>query len=114
MTKPNTWKTASTIFLFCIATAMVSPAQMFKTLVHFSGTGYSPGLSPVQGPNGSLYGTTYYGGQSSCDDAYGLGCGVVYKVTSRGALTVLYNFSDLNLANGIFPDSLVLAGDGNF
>jgi uncharacterized repeat protein (TIGR03803 family) len=43
--------------------------------------------------NGMLYGTTMYGGSSYRGKyCYGSGCGTVFKITSSGVLTVLYNF----------------------
>jgi uncharacterized repeat protein (TIGR03803 family) len=39
---------------------------------------------------GTLYGTTQFGGGTGCSG--GVGCGTVFKVTPRGAETVLYSF----------------------
>jgi uncharacterized repeat protein (TIGR03803 family) len=51
---------------------------------------------------GNLYGTTYYGGNSSeCE--YG-GCGVVFKLTPEGKETVLYSFcAQTNCTDGGQP-----------
>ena len=61
--------------------------------------GGADGATPVQGlirdKAGSLYGTTFYGGNSSC---FG-GCGTVYKLTPQGSgyhETVLYRFGGGN------------------
>jgi uncharacterized repeat protein (TIGR03803 family) len=63
----------------------------------------------VQGADGDFYGTTSSGGTSSnCSG----GCGTVFKITSTGTLTTLYNF---DLTDGSNPEGpLVLAADGNF
>lgn len=61
----------------------------------------SPNLGLVMAENGTLYGTTYYGGDASCNDGGGLGvgCGAVYSLTpssSQGGAwteTVLHAFS---------------------
>jgi uncharacterized repeat protein (TIGR03803 family) len=67
----------------------ISPTGQFKLLYTFcslancaDGTGApSP---PVQGSDGNLYGVAVFGGAT--------GHGVVYRLTSAGAYTVLYNF----------------------
>jgi len=74
-----------------LATASALPAQGLTTLYSFctgsggncpDGKNVYAGL--VQGPDGSLYGTTYQGG------AYG--GGTVFKIGPSGGLTTLYNF----------------------
>lgn len=78
----------------------------------------------VQGSDGNFYGTTTVGGANGvggemCGSqilpAY-LGCGTVFKLTPKGALTTLYSFcSKPNCADGYQPMSgLVQATDGNF
>jgi uncharacterized repeat protein (TIGR03803 family) len=42
--------------------------------------------------NGTLYGTTTFGGSSSCSAASGSGCGTVFSITTSGTETVLYSF----------------------
>jgi uncharacterized repeat protein (TIGR03803 family) len=73
--------------------------------------GESPNL-PAQGNDGNFYGTAQYGGDATCR------CGVVYKATAGGTITVLHNFTgyvsstdyDGNRPIGI----LVQDSDGNF
>jgi len=64
-----------------------------KQTVLYSFTGGSDGGSPVQGlirdGNGNLYGTTYAGGNMSCQ----YGCGVVFRLSKTGKETVLYSFT---------------------
>lgn len=102
--------------MLCVATAMVSPAQTFTSLASFDGgNGGDPQyMSLVQGPDGSLYGTTTYGGVISCEPK--LGCGVVFKVTTEGKLTVTHRFEyTQSVEEGIRPFAgLLLAPDGNF
>ena len=58
----------------------------------------------LQGKDGNLYGTTYYGGASDR--------GVIFRITPSGALTNLHSF---NVTDGAFPQAgLVQASDGNF
>ena len=103
-------------FVFCAATAIVSPAQSFTNLVNFDGAhGAGPYASFVQAPDGNFYGTTNAGGTSgNCNS--GTGCGTVFKITPGGTLTTLYNFcAQTGCTDGSSPQAaLVLATDGNF
>ena len=64
----------------------------------------------IQATDGNLYGTTEYGGTGAGQS------GTVFKITPKGALTVLYSFcSQPNCSDGTFPSApLVQALDGNF
>jgi uncharacterized repeat protein (TIGR03803 family) len=100
------------VFVFCIATSAASPAQTFDTLVSFDLTnGADPYYGPlIQGIDGNLYGTTYFGGSQNgiCS---GLGCGTVFKITADGTVTTLHKFED---TDGAYPEGgLVQATDGN-
>jgi len=88
----------------------ITTAGTLTTLHAFSGPdGDSPFAALVQGNDGSFYGTTFYGGSNnSCD----FGCGTVFKITSAGALTTIYNFAG---SDGSGPEcTLVQGNDGNF
>ncbi len=96
------------LLLLCVATATVSPAQTFTTLFRFNGTNGDGPLGPlVQGFDANLYGVTIYGG------AYDQG--TVFKMTTKGALTMLHNFcAQFQDADGCQPYAgLVQARDGN-
>ena len=69
----------------------------------------------VQGADGNFYGTTAEGG-SVWLDGCGNGCGTIFKITTGGTLTTLYNFcSQPACADGMNPfGGLVRATDGNF
>ena len=73
----------------------------------FTFSGFDGGCSyagPVQGANGSFYGTTAYGGT--------YGYGTVFRITTNGALTTLASFNSTNGAN---PEAgLVQGADGSF
>ena len=104
------WKKLLVVLLLGTATAIMSPAQTFKTLLDFNGTN---GATPVytsllQGRDGNLYGTTAGGGSN--------GSGTVFKITAAGKLTTLYSFcSQANCGDGLAPQGgLVLGRDGNF
>ena len=67
---------------------------------------YPGGVAP--GKNGSLYGTTYAGGDYSCDLT---GCGTVFKINHKGVQTFLHAFGG---SDGQSPNAgLVLDESGN-
>jgi uncharacterized repeat protein (TIGR03803 family) len=113
MNKLSWWKTVCAVGMFGAA-AIAAPAQTFRTLASFDGTGGTyPGASLIQATDGNFYGTTEQGGASAtCQN----GCGTVFKVTRSGALTTLYSFcSQSGCADGSEPAAaLVQATDGNF
>jgi uncharacterized repeat protein (TIGR03803 family) len=95
---------AGTIFRLC-------PNGVFSTLYSFTGgkDGYFPRGGLVKGDDGSLYGTTTYGG--NYDTQFG-GDGTVFKITANGVFTSLAAF---NFTNGALPQNgLVKATDGYF
>jgi uncharacterized repeat protein (TIGR03803 family) len=61
---------------------------------------------------GNLYGTTYRGGDLSCPEDVGIGCGVVFKVDPKGKETVLHSFTGGK--DGNRPFGLVQDEAGNF
>ena len=66
MNKPALLKIACILFVFCAATAIASPAQVFTNALQFSGTAgrrrliLDAGL--VHASDGNFYGTTFGGG----------------------------------------------------
>ncbi|MGO9649285.1 MAG: choice-of-anchor tandem repeat GloVer-containing protein [Terriglobales bacterium] len=110
MRGPSWWKKACAVLMLCAATAIVSPAQTFTTIVNFNGgDGSNPLHAPlVQGVDGSLYGTTAFGGDTSgCG-----GCGTLFEITPAGRLITLHEF---NGSDGNSPmGGLVQAADANF
>ena len=109
----NFYGTTSQVGLNGLGTVFkITPAGTLTTLNNFTqggSTGSSPYGGLVQGTDGNLYGTTFAGGTSSnCSG----GCGIVFKITLSGTLTVLHNF---NGADGSNPEAKLLqASDGNF
>jgi uncharacterized repeat protein (TIGR03803 family) len=90
----------------------ITPGGTLTTLHSFGTTdGSYPSCALVQATNGSLYGTTYQGGNNSTCGS-GNGCGTVFKITSDGTLTTLHIFDSTDGANPIA--GLVQATDGNF
>lgn len=83
----------------------------YRILYTFSGgaDGSEPWGPVVLDKAGNLYGTTRYGGTLSCNPPNG--CGVVFKLNSKGVETVLHTFSE---ADGMLPSSgLVRDAVGN-
>jgi uncharacterized repeat protein (TIGR03803 family) len=87
----------------------MTPYGAFTTLHTFDGKhGANPCAPLVQATDGYFYGTTYNGGTS--------GTGIVFRVSSSGKFTVLFNFADIYSdtpigANPAAP--LIQANDGN-
>jgi len=78
-----------------------------QAIVLYTFTGGADGASPYGGlirdAMGNLYGTTAFGGNTSCDSR---GCGVVFKVSKAGKETVLHTFT--GSTDGAFPYSGVI------
>jgi uncharacterized repeat protein (TIGR03803 family) len=88
----------------------LSPGGVLTTLHSFDFTdGEDPTAALVQANNGKFYGSTFYGSIVFHD--CGLGCGTVFAVNSRGALSTLDSF---DWSNGYGPYSaMIQATDGN-
>jgi uncharacterized repeat protein (TIGR03803 family) len=92
----------------------ITPAGGYSTLymfdnIHGTADGVNPYAGLIQGKDGTLYGTTQFGGTSNA--------GTIFKF-SGGKTTVLHSFPET--AGQFFPDgaypfaALVQASDGNF
>lgn len=109
MQKSGVAKITSILAVFCIATALASHAQTFKTILQFDGTnGEEASSALIQGANGQLFGTTIVGGK--------YGVGTIFEITPAGVLTDIYDFcAQTSCPDGANPNApLLLAGDGNF
>jgi uncharacterized repeat protein (TIGR03803 family) len=99
----------------CGTVFKISPNGALTTLYSFGSIqdtngvpldGANPSAALVQGSDGSFYGTTSSGGTNG-------GYGSVFKISTNGALTTLYSFTDT--ADGSSPcAALVQGSDGNF
>jgi uncharacterized repeat protein (TIGR03803 family) len=82
--------------------------------------GSYPYATLVQGTDGNFYGITGYGGtgqgSTTCATSIPSGCGTVFKMTAKGALTTLHSFCvQTNCPDGANPiGGLVQGTDGNF
>lgn len=82
-------------------------AQTFSVVYNFLNAQGQPGGALIQGLDGQLYGMGA-GGQNFND-------GVIYKITTTGALTPLHEFSGTDgMIPGPDPGPLALAADGTF
>jgi uncharacterized repeat protein (TIGR03803 family) len=102
----------------CGTVFKITPGGTLTTLHTFAGyptDGVNPRYgSLVQGTDGSLYGTTEYGGANL---GYGtVGSGTVFRITQSGAVTTLYSFCALTeCTDGDVPGGgLVQSTDGSF
>ncbi len=62
----------------------------------------------MQATDGNFYGTTLLGDTGPCNG----GCGVIFKMTPAGQLTVLHNFTNIDGNHPYGP--IIQASDGNF
>ena len=86
-----------------------APATTFTTLHSFTGAdGNKSFAALVQGKNGNLYGTTYYGGAKND--------GEVFQITTAAKLTTLHSFcSTSGCGDGEYSYAVPVQGaDGNF
>ena len=88
----------------------ISPSGVLTTLWQFGSSptdGQFPYAALVQGSDGDFYGTTQNGGANGCD------CGTVFRITTNGALTVLWSFGR-HTSDGRFPDEALVQGSDGF
>jgi uncharacterized repeat protein (TIGR03803 family) len=90
----------------------------FALLHGFSGfptDGDQPSSPLVAGADGTLFGTTAFGGpkDSVCGQFYLIGCGrgTVFRMTPDGAVEILHSFGG-STGDGSLPRSLIHASDG--
>jgi len=95
----------------------ITPGGKLTTIYSFCAqSGCADGAAPVagliQGSDGNFYGTTYQGGNPSCE----YGCGTVFRITPAGALTTLYSFcAEAGCPDGEIPEAgLFEATDGTY
>jgi uncharacterized repeat protein (TIGR03803 family) len=108
----------------CGTVFKMTPEGALTTLYSFcSQANCTDGAGPttlIQGTDGSLYGTTYAGGNPTCTDLEGvIGCGTVFKITPAGVFTTLFTFCHQTNCttegsfDGSQPRALLQATDGN-
>ncbi len=101
----------------CGTAFSITPAGTLTTLYNFCSQpncadGYGPNAGLVQATDGNFYGTTWWGGANG-NSICAVGCGTVFRLTSAGTLTTLYNFcSQANCTDGARPEGLVQGTNG--
>ncbi|MGD0189823.1 MAG: choice-of-anchor tandem repeat GloVer-containing protein [Rhizomicrobium sp.] len=88
----------------------IAPNGTETVLYSFKGgkDGVDPQAGLVTDANGTLYGTTEYGGNSKCLKNGVTGCGTVFELTANGEEKVLYTFNKSRGENPAAP--LLLSG----
>jgi uncharacterized repeat protein (TIGR03803 family) len=80
----------------CGTVFTITPTGTLTTLHSFEFTdGASPYAVLIQANNGNFYGTTLYGGASSCPG----GCGVIFEITPSGMSRTLHSFDGTDGGN---------------
>jgi uncharacterized repeat protein (TIGR03803 family) len=94
--------------------AVAAPVPSFQTLYRFRGG--SDGIRPngvALDKTGNLYGTTGFGGETSCPLNGNPGCGVVFRVNASGREAVLHRFSGNSPDQGGPFGNVILDALGN-
>jgi len=107
---------AGLVLILAVA-GSASAASRETVLYAFHGKdGRGPG-SVIVAPDGTLYGTTWFGGKIHCPGSGSLGCGVVFRLTrdanGKWRETVLHAFDDDNTDGSLPAGSLTLDKNGN-
>jgi uncharacterized repeat protein (TIGR03803 family) len=93
----------------CGTVFKMTPFGVLTTLHRFGATEGWDIHGLIQAGDGNFYGTSFIGGDLTCDPPYG--CGTIFRITPAGKVTVLHRFEE---TDGIGPFApLVLANDGN-
>jgi uncharacterized repeat protein (TIGR03803 family) len=104
------------LFFLC---ALAASAQTFTVLTSLSSVAPPGGAGNLvwtlaQGMDGNFYGTTQGGGLTCANNPFA-SCGVVFKVTPAGKLSVIHDFCQDDCTDGGAPFSgLTLGVNGNF
>jgi uncharacterized repeat protein (TIGR03803 family) len=92
----------------------ITAAGTLTTLHRFHLNYGESGAGLIQATDGNFYGTSFDGGVGTYCPGGGGGCGVVFRLTPAGALSILYSFcTQPNCADGMSPYGLVQATDGS-
>ena len=99
--------------LGCGTVFQMSSSGAIKTLHSFTKQdGAFPEALLILGADGKMYGTTIFGGSTTCSGgAQWQGCGTVFKIDTAGNFTSLHSFSG---PDGAYPATLMQASDGFF
>jgi uncharacterized repeat protein (TIGR03803 family) len=96
---------SGTVFKITTSGALTTLYSFSNNSAFTNSDGANPEAALIQGKDGDLYGTCYQGGVN--------GWGTVFKITTSGALTILYSFSGYPIDGGFPAAGLVQGRDGN-
>lgn len=104
------------VLAFLLGSASLTQAQTYteSTLYNFPQSAIRYGVVPgslVRDATGNLYGTTAQGGPGNLNCNGGSGCGTIFKLSTKGVLTTLCDFT--GGSDGINPCCLVIDKSGN-
>lgn len=106
-TTSNAGEFSGTVFKINLSGNSFSTIYSFKS----ANDGTSPSSSLIEGTDGKLYGTTYYG--SSTSSGAMSGYGTIFSLTKSGIESILYSFK--GNGDGVYPQNgLMQANDGSF
>ncbi len=90
-------------------------AGNLTTLYSFTGSadGANPSETLMLASDEYFYGTTLFGGDSSCSVSTYAGCGTVFKINAAGNFTTMHEFSG-GAEGGVPFSALIQASDGDF
>jgi uncharacterized repeat protein (TIGR03803 family) len=99
----------------------ITPEGKLTTLQSFA---YGPAAGLIQGTDGNLYGTTFYGpslntADPNCDSGGGYGCGMFFQMSLDGSLNLITGFNGYDPADDDYDGenpaaTLVQATNGKF
>ncbi len=100
------------VFVLAVVTSQAAQAQTFKVLHTFTGSDGSNPSAGVTIQGGDLYGTTFAGGDLTCNGGHG--CGTVYELKRIGASWTFGSLHTFTGSDGSIPTAPVVFGpDGN-
>lgn len=95
----------------CGTVFQITPSGVFTNLHSFTGVDGEDSDAPlIQGSDGNMYGATQYGGYTNLDGGYGYG--TVFRVSTGGSFTNLYDFTGVDATQPY--GNMALGSDGNF
>ncbi|HEX3665584.1 MAG TPA: choice-of-anchor tandem repeat GloVer-containing protein, partial [Rhizomicrobium sp.] len=117
MLKHRILATRSSLALALVLSLAPCMAQGGEKVLHVFGGG-ADGSLPTSGLTAGsskyMYGTTETGGDASCVDGRGFGCGTIFRIDTAGEEKVLYAFAG-GISDGDGPEGGLIADNaGNF
>jgi uncharacterized repeat protein (TIGR03803 family) len=81
----------------CLFRSVLAQESILYSFTGTNGDGAQPTAGLIMDSAGNLYGTTQFGGVTSCfSDRNPSGCGTVFKIDASGNETLLHGFTGTN------------------